>query len=74
MNFFIGYFDEDNIFKFCVKFNEDWEYVCFVDELYDFVEEYCIDEYICCINNEYWDIFKCISMDIFMLILLEDDI
>ena len=39
VNLFTGHFDEDNTFKFRVKFNEDWEYVRFADELHDFVEE-----------------------------------
>lgn len=74
VNLFTGHFDEDNTFKFCVKFNEDWEYVRFADELHDFVEENRIDEYIRRINNEHWDTFKRISMDTSMLTSSEDDI
>ncbi len=74
VNLFTGHFDEDNTFKFRVKFNEDWEYVRFADELHDFVEEHRIDEYIRRINNEYWDTFKRISMDTSMLTSSEDDI
>ena len=67
VNLFTGHFDEDNTFKFRVKFNEDWEYVRFADELHDFVEENRIDEYIRRIN-------KRISMDTSMLTSSEDDI
>ncbi len=67
VNLFTGHFDEDNTFKFRVKFNEDWEYVRFADELHDFVEEHRIDEYIRRINNEHWHTFKRISMDTSML-------
>ena len=74
VNLFTGHFDEDNTFKFRVKFNEDWEYVRFADELHDFVEEHRIDEYIRRINNEHWDTFKRISMDTSMLTSSEDDI
>ena len=74
VNLFTGHFDEDNTFKFRVKFNEDWEYVRFADELHDFVEENRIDEYIRRINNEHWDTFKRISMDTSMLTSSEDDI
>ena len=74
VNLFTGHFDEDNTFKFSVKFNEDWEYVRFADELHDFVEENRIDEYIRRINNEHWDTFKRISMDTSMLTSSEDDI
>ena len=74
VNLFTGHFDEDNTFKFPVKFNEDWEYVRFADELHDFVEENRIDEYIRRINNEHWDTFKRISMDTSMLTSSEDDI
>ena len=74
VNLFTGHFDEDNTFKFHVKFNEDWEYVRFADELHDFVEEHRIDEYIRRINNEHWDTFKRISMDTSMLTSSEDDI
>lgn len=74
VNLFTGHFDEDNTFKFAVKFNEDWEYVRFADELHDFVEENRIDEYIRRINNEHWDTFKRISMDTSMLTSSEDDI
>ena len=74
VNLFTGHFDEDNTFKFRIKFNEDWEYVRFADELHDFVEEHRIDEYIRRINNEHWDTFKRISMDTSMLTSSEDDI
>lgn len=74
VNLFTGHFDEDNTFKFPVKFNEDWEYVRFADELHDFVEENRIDEYIRRINNEHWDTFKRISMDTSMLTASEGDI
>lgn len=74
VNLFTGHFDEDNTFKFSVKFNEDWEYVRFADELHDFVEENRIDEYIRRINNEHWDTFKRISMDTSMLTSSEGDI
>ena len=74
VNLFTGHFDEDNTFKFRVKFNEDWEYVRFADELHDFVEEHRIDEYIRRINNEHWDTFKRISVDTSMLTSSEDDI
>lgn len=74
VNLFTGHFDEDNTFKFPVKFSEDWEYVRFADELHDFVEENRIEEYIRRINNEHWDTFKRISMDTSMLTSSEDDI
>lgn len=74
VNLFTGHFNEDNTFKFSVKFNEDREYVQFADELHDFVEENRIDEYIRRINNEHWDTFKRISMDTSMLTSSEDDI
>lgn len=74
VNLFIGHFDEDNTFKFKTKFNEDWEYVRFADELHDFIEENRIDEYIHRINNEHWDTFKRISMDVTSLSSSESDI
>lgn len=74
VNLFTGHFDETNTFKFPVKFNEDWEYIRFADELHDFVEERRIDEYVRRINNEHWDTFKRISMDTTLLTASEDDI
>lgn len=67
VNLFTGHFDEDNTFKFKTKFNEDWEYIRFADELHDFVEENKINEFVRRINNEHSDIFKRISMDTSML-------
>lgn len=67
VNLFTGHFDENNTFKFKTKFNEDWEYVRFADELHDFIEENKIDEYVRRINNEHWDTFKRISMDTTLL-------
>ena len=58
VNLFTGHFDENNTFKFKTKFNEDWEYIRFADELHDFIEEDRIDEYVRRINNEHWDTFK----------------
>ena len=74
VNLFTGHFDEDNTFKFQTKFTDDWEYVRFADELYDFVEENKISEFVRRINNEHSDIFKRISMDASMLTASEDDI
>lgn len=74
VNFFTGHFGEDNTFKFATKFNEDWEYVRFAEELHDFVEENRISEYIRRINDEHSDIFKRISMDTSMLTASENDI
>lgn len=74
VNLFTGHFDEDNTFKFKTKFNEDWEYVRFADELHDFVEENKISEFVRRINNEHSDIFKRISMDTSMLTASEGDI
>lgn len=74
INLFTGHFDEDNTFKFKTKFNEDWEYVRFAEELNDFVEEKRITEFISRINNEHSDIFKRISMDTSMLTASESDI
>ena len=74
VNLFTGHFGEDNTFKFAVKFNEDWEYVRFADELHDFVEENRISEYIRRINDEHSDIFKRISMDTALLTASETDI
>lgn len=74
VNLFTGHFNEDNTFKFQTKFNEDWEYVRFADQLHDFVEENRIDEYIRRINNEHWDTFKRISMDVSSLTSSEGDI
>ncbi len=74
VNLFTGHFGEDNTFKFATKFNEDWEYVRFADELHDFVEENRIDEYIRRINDEHSDIFKRISMDTAQLTASETDI
>ena len=36
INLFTGHFDEDNTFKFATKFNDDWEYLRFAEELNDF--------------------------------------
>lgn len=74
VNLFTGHFGEDNTFKFTTKFNEDWEYVRFADELHDFVEENRINEYIRRINDEHSDIFKRISMDTSLLTASETDI
>lgn len=74
VNLFTGHFDEDNTFKFKTKFNEDWEYIRFADELHDFVEENKISEFVRRINNEHSDIFKRISMDTSMLTASESDI
>ena len=74
VNLFTGHFDEDNTFKFKTKFNEDWEYIRFADELHDFVEENKINEFVRRINNEHSDIFKRISMDTSMLTASESDI
>ena len=74
VNLFTGHFDEDNTFKFQTKFTDDWEYIHFADELYDFVEENKINEFVRRINNEHSDIFKRISMDASMLTASEDDI
>lgn len=74
VNMFTGHFDENNTFKFKTKFNEDWEYVRFADELHDFIEENRIDEYVRRINNEHWDTFKRISMDVTSLSSSEKDI
>lgn len=74
VNLFTGHFDEDNTFKFKTKFNEDWEYIRFADELHDFVEENKINEFVRRINNEHSDIFKRISMDTSMLTVSESDI
>lgn len=64
VNMFTGHFDENNTFKFKTKFTEDWEYIRFADELHDFIEENRIEEYVRRINNEHWDTFKRISMDV----------
>lgn len=74
VNLFTGHFGEDNTFKFRTKFNEDWEYVRFAEELNDFVEEKRINEFVSRINNEHSDIFKRISMDTSMLTASESDI
>lgn len=74
VNLFTGHFDENNTFKFKTKFNEDWEYIRFADELHDFIEEDRIDEYVRRINNEHWDTFKRISMDVTSLSSSEKDI
>lgn len=74
VNLFTGHFGEDNTFKFATKFNEDWEYVRFAEELHDFVEENRISEYIRRINDEHSDIFKRISMDTALLTASETDI
>lgn len=74
VNLFTGHFGEENTFKFQTKFNEDWEYIRFADQLHDFVEENRIDEYIRRINNEHWDTFKRISMDVSALTSSEGDI
>lgn len=74
VNMFTSHFDENNTFKFKTKFNEDWEYVRFADELHDFIEENRIDEYVRRINNEHWDTFKRISMDVTSLSSSEKDI
>lgn len=74
VNLFTGHFDENNTFKFKTKFNEDWEYIRFADELHDFIEENRIDEYVRRINNEHWDTFKRISMDVTSLSSSEKDI
>lgn len=74
VNLFTGHFDEENTFKFKTKFNEDWEYIHFAEELHDFVRENKINEFVRRINNEHSDIFKRISMDTSMLTASEDDI
>ena len=74
VNLFTGHFGEDNTFKFKTKFNEDWEYIRFAEELHDFVEENKISQFIRRINNEHSDIFKRISMDTSMLTASESDI
>lgn len=74
VNQFTGHFDEDNTFKFKTKFNEDWEYIHFAEELHDFVRENKINEFVRRINNEHSDIFKRISMDTSMLTASEGDI
>lgn len=74
INLFTGHFDEDNTFKFATKFNDDWEYLRFAEELNDFIRENKINEFIRRINNEHSDVFKRISMDTSMLTASEKDI
>lgn len=45
INSFTGVFDEDNLFKFKVKFGSDDDYIAFAENIWEFIEEEKIEEY-----------------------------
>ena len=62
-NTFTGNFNENNLFKFEVKFNEDTEYLKFAASLKEFIEEDKINEYQKRVNERFADIINLIGRE-----------
>ena len=63
INAFTGNFDEQNVFKFKVKLNEDSEYLNFAAELKEFIEEDKIKEYQKRVNDRFAHIIHLIGRE-----------
>jgi len=63
LNIFIGNFSENNIFKFKTKFNDDHEYIAFVSELKEFIEEDKISEFGKRVNERFTNIIHLIARE-----------
>lgn len=61
INIFIGNFDENNIFKFKVKFNENSDLLNFATELKEFIEEDKISEFKNRVNERFVHIIQLIG-------------
>ena len=63
INAFTGNFDEQNVFKFKVKLNEDSEFLNFAFELKEFIEEDKIKEYEKRVNDRFAHIIHLIGRE-----------
>ena len=63
INAFTGNFDEQNIFSFKVKLNEDNEYLRFASDLKEFIEEDKIEEYEKRVNERFANIIHLIGRE-----------
>ena len=63
VNVFTGNFDEQNVFKFKVKLNEDSEFLNFAFELKEFIEEDKIKEYEKRVNDRFAHIIHLIGRE-----------
>jgi len=63
VNLFTGNFSENNIFKFKTKFDSDNEYIIFVSELKEFVEEDKISEFEKRVNERFANIVLLIARE-----------
>lgn len=63
VNAFTGNFDEQNVFKFKVKLNEDSEFLNFAFELKEFIEEDIIKEYEKRVNDRFAHIIHLIGRE-----------
>lgn len=63
VNAFTGNFDEQNVFKFKVKLNEDSEFLNFAFELKEFIEEDKIKEYEKRVNDRFAHIIHLIGRE-----------
>ena len=74
VNLFTGNFSENNIFKFKTKFDSDNEYVVFVSELKEFIEEDKISEFEKRVNERFANIVQLIARETNELVSKEAEI
>lgn len=73
-NAFVGNFNENNIFRFNVKFNEDADYINFAIDLKEFIEEDKIQQYETRVNQRFAHIIQQIGNETGELISKEAEI
>lgn len=73
-NAFIGNFNENNIFSFSVKFNEDGDFINFAIDLKEFIEEDKINQFQSRVNERFAHIIQQIGNETTELISKEAEI
>ncbi|HLW31420.1 MAG TPA: ATP-binding protein, partial [Aequorivita sp.] len=73
-NAFVGNFNENNIFRFNVKFNEDADYINFAIDLKEFIEEDKIQQFETRVNQRFAHIIQQIGNETGELISKEAEI
>lgn len=73
-NAFMGNFNENNVFKFNVKFNEDADYINFAIDLKEFIEEDKINQFQSRVNERFAHIIQQIGNETTELISKEAEI